>query len=365
MRLINPRLCGFLLLGAASFGCAAGNEPGGELDEAEQALTTSDVELPVALRGTGSATLHATVFRNPRRGVVHENVLAIHGLAETAATFGPLAEALYHDASLGKRVRNVVALDLIGHGKSGNPTGLPSGVSFGQLTIDDNVNVILQALQALRHRQLAPHIIVAHSMGGLAVQALQQKLLDRGSSLAALGVRQVVLLAPVPAPGSPWVRPPTPDLSAFVVQDPALGPYVSLPAALFVAQAFSTTAGTVATDAPTADEVAARGYSAIEPLYTLLQLSDTPVPQADGSTLLLARPSVDAGVFARRHGTVLSLASFSEDTLVPASNLPALYRYLTGDVSDSHYLPIVGPNAVHSSYISNPAAILTALRNAP
>jgi pimeloyl-ACP methyl ester carboxylesterase len=238
-------------------------------------------------------------------------------------------------------------------------------VTFGQLTIDDNVSVILQTLEALRARQLAPHVIVAHSMGGLAVQALQQKLLDRGSSLAALGVRQVLLLAPVPAPGSPWVRPPTPDLSAFVVQDAKLGPYVSLPPALFVAQAFSTTAGTVATDAPTADEVAARGYSAVEPLYTLFQLTDTPVPQADGSTNVLQRPEVAAGVFARPHGTVLWLASFSEDTLVPASNLPALYRYLTGDARETHYLPIVAPDAVHSSYISNPTAILTALRNLP
>ena len=365
MRLINPRLCGLLLLGAAALGCAGGDEPDAELDQTEQALTTSDVELPVALRGTGSATVHATVFHNPRRGVVPLNVLAIHGLAETAATFGPLAEAVYHDQGLGKRVRTVVALDLVGHGKSGYPTSLPTGVTFGQLTIDDNVSVILQTLEALRRRQLAPHIIVAHSMGGLAVQALQQKLLDRGSSLAALGVRQVVLLAPVPAPGSPWVRPPTPDLSAFVVQDPALGPYVSLPPALFVAQAFSTTAGTVATDAPSADDVATYGYSAVEPLYTLFQLTDTPVPQADGSTTVLARPRVDAGVFARRHGTELWLASFSEDTLVPASNLPALYHYLTGDDRDTRYLPVVGPNAVHSSYISNPAAILSALRNAP
>jgi hypothetical protein len=105
MRLFNPRLCGLLLFGAASLSCAGGDQLDSELDQAEQALTTSDVELPVALRGTGRSTVHATVFRNPHRGVVHLNVLAIHGLAETAATFGPLAEAVYHDASLAKRVR--------------------------------------------------------------------------------------------------------------------------------------------------------------------------------------------------------------------------------------------------------------------
>jgi pimeloyl-ACP methyl ester carboxylesterase len=163
----------------------------------------------VSIRGAGRATIAAHVFENPmHRGAV--NVLAVHGPAETGFVFEPLAQAIFADPSLGRAVRRVVAIDLSGHGDSSDPTTLPAGATFADLTTEDEVSVVIQSIDALRQLCVLPSAIVAHSMGGLEVQGAQQELLDEGSSLAAHGIFGAVLLAPVPVANVPWVRlPPT------------------------------------------------------------------------------------------------------------------------------------------------------------
>lgn len=328
--------------------------------ELAQAASTvaKKVDFPVKLRESGSATIQATVYENPgvNRG---RTVLAVHGLAETAATFEPLANALFGEPKLGKKIQRVVAIDLVGHGGSSLPTALPAGVTFGTLTIDDNVSVVLQSIEALRAKQLAPDAIIGHSMGGLAVQGAQERLLAGGSSFAKLGIRDAVLAAPVPAHGRTWTQPPPSDLSPFMVQDATLGTYIALPPPVFIAQAFTTTLGTPATNAPTPEVVAAKGYVGKEPLVTLLQLIEAPIDPA--TMTVLPRPSVREGAFGAGNGTRLLLLSFSQDTLVPAADLGGLYDYLTKTTARAGYAPVVAADAVHSMYISNPAGLLAGL----
>ena len=329
------------------------------VDTTESALTRKDVTFDVTVRKVGTVTLHASVYVNDKaRG--QTNVLAVHGLAETGFTFQPLAQAIFADRWAGRSVRRIVAIDLPGHGDSTYPTGLPSGVHFGDLTIEDNVDVLLQSIEALRAKRLAPRVIIGHSMGGLEVQAAQQALLSQGSSLSARGITGAILLAPVPPHGRPW-SPASGDTSPFVVNDPTLGSYLSLPPPVFVAQAFSTRAGTVATDAPTPDQAAAARYIGPEPLVTLLQLVEAPIPAGE-STITIPRPSVDEGAFSLRHGTLTTLASFSEDVLVPAADLEKLYVYLTQDQREILYRPVTADDAVHATYISNPTLVAEALR---
>jgi pimeloyl-ACP methyl ester carboxylesterase len=324
------------------------------------ALSSSDVVFTAAIRGTGTATIHAHVYSNPeaRRGV---NILAVPGLAESGFMYAPLAQAIFADSVLGHVVHHVIALDPPGHGDSSFPTNLPDGVRFGDLLIEDDVGVVLQAIPALVRNKLPPSIILGHSMGGLEIQAAQQLLVARGSSFAELGIIAAILLAPVPAHGLPWVRPPSADPSLFLVTSPTLGTYLSLPPQVFIPLAFTTTSGQVAADAPTAAQVAAGRYVGPEPLATLLELTESSVPLPDGGTFTLQRPSVSAGILARDRGTVTTVVSFSEDTLVPAPNLQPLYEYLTGDKNDSLYRPVVAADAVHAMVISNPDAMLDAI----
>ncbi len=326
----------------------------------ESPVTSNELSFPVTLRGTGAATIAAHVFENPGHvGTV--NVIAVHGITETGLVFGPLAQAIFADRALGLTVRRILAIDLPGHGDSSDPTNLPDGAKFGDLTIEDDASVVIQSIDALRKRGVPPSAILAHSMGGLEVQVAQQQLLDAGSSLAAHGVFAATLLAPVPVANVPWV-PPASDLSPFIVTDPTLGSYVLLPPAVFIGSSFTTTAGTLATDAPTAAEVQAAGYVGAEPLTSLLELVGASVPTADGGTVTLQRPSASAGSLGPRHGTLTTVVSFSEDILVPAKYLGPLYEYLTGDKRDTLYRPVVAPDAVHEMLVSNPTGLLDAIR---
>jgi len=345
---------------AADTAAAAATDAG---TAAPQGPRVSELDFEVPLRGTGKAQIHARIFTNPRFGA-YETVLAVHGLAETGATYEPLANAIFADASLKRRVKRVIAIDLVGRGESGFPEGLPDGANFGALTIEDNVSVVIESISALRRRRLAPQVLVGHSMGGLAAQAVQETLLAKGSSLAAHGIYRTLLLAPVPAGGRPWTQPVTGDLSAFVVQDPAQGAYVSLPPELWLAQAFSTTAGTIVPNAPAPAVVAEKGYIGLEPLTTLLQLTGAPIPTPTGETITIPRPSVRAGAFAPRNGTRLTLLGFAQDVLVPEANLRDLYVHLTGDAEAKRYVAITADDAVHSAFISNPASIIPAVRDA-
>ena len=348
-----------LLAGCSGSPAASTDESVGR---AASAIGTShDVVFEVSLRGTGTSTIHAHVFDNPTgRGLV--SVLAVHGLVNTGFVYEPLAQAIFADAALGRVVRRVLAIDLPGHGDSTFPQNLPDGAKFGDLLIEDNAGVVLQSIDALRRRGMSTPIVIGHSMGGLAIETVQQQLLSAGSSLAAHGVVGAILLAPVPPHGEPWTVPPTGNLGPFLVTDPVLGTYLQIPAAAFVPLAFTTTTGQVAANAPTPDQVTAGRYLGPEPISTLSELVEAAVALPDGGSVTLSRPTVEQGAFAPKHGTLLSIVSFSEDTLVPAADLEPLYAFLTGDSRDRLYHEVTAPDAVHEMLVSDPEPIVDAIR---
>jgi pimeloyl-ACP methyl ester carboxylesterase len=362
MNIAQGRLAAWSFCVALVGGCSgAPDTESGSIDAVQQGeAKTQDVTFQVKLRETGSATIHASVYSNPR-SFSRTTVLAVHGLSETGFTFEPLARAIFADRFLGAAVRRVVAIDMPGHGDSTYPAGLPNGARFGDLLIEDNVSVVLQSIDALRRKGFGASVLMGHSMGGLEVQASQEALLAQGSSLRAHGISSVVLLAPVPAHGRPWT-PASSDPSAFIVTDATLGTYLQLTPEAFVFQAFTTKAGMVAATAPTPAEVAAGRYVGPEPITTLLELVEQPIPLPDGTTTVIPRPSVREGAFGPRNGTLATVVSFSEDVLVPAADLKDLYEYLTGDKRDRLYRPVGADDAVHATYISNPGEVVAALR---
>jgi hypothetical protein len=163
----------------------------------------------------------------------------------------------------------------------------------------------------------------------------------------------------VPARGTQWTQPPpNPAQGQFVVDDPVLGLILDLPAALGpFTGGFTTLSGTIVPNAPSSATFIANDWMAPEPITTTLELVGTSPP--------LWRPFVRQNAFALRHGTILSVLSFSQDVLTPAVDQPILYTYLTGRSASglTLYRPIVADDAVHSMFISNPTGLLSALRN--
>jgi pimeloyl-ACP methyl ester carboxylesterase len=318
--------------------------------------TSTDYSFDVSLRTTGAATIHASIFSNPQanRGVV--TILAVHGFTERGSMFAPLAAAIYADPSLKLAVKRIVSIDLVAHGDSSPPT-LPSPLKFSDLTIEDNISVVIQSIDKLRAANLGPQVIMGHSMGGLAVQGAQEALLAGGSSLAKHGVFGAILLAAVPNSGSVWTQSTPPDITPFVVNDPVLGVILDLPAAAGVSTGgFTTLAGTIVSDAPSVATFVANDWIAPEPITTVLELTGVNPP---------TRPFTRQRAFAVKNGTLLTVLSFSQDVLAPAVDQDDLYTYLTGLPSTgiTLYRPIVAADAVHSMYISNPTGLLTALKN--
>jgi pimeloyl-ACP methyl ester carboxylesterase len=338
-----------LLLGAATCVMAA-------VPTSQVAADTGHVCFDVDVRG-GQSELCAAVFEgsSPIAQRVGATLLAVHGLTETAQTWEPLASALFADKTLKHLVRRVVAIDLPGHGASEAPTGLPGGVRFGDLTIHDNLSIVIQAIDTLRAQGMGAQVIMGHSMGGLAVQGVQEVLLDQGSSLAKHGIKGAILIAPVPAAGAQWTQPPASDLTPFVVTDPALGSYLDIPPFVGrIAGGFTTFAGTQVPGTPTEAKMA--DYLGWEPITVALQLVGQIPP--------LPRPDAREGAFALRNGTVLMVVSFSQDVLTPQVDHDDLYRYLLGRPG-LLFRPITTPEAVHNMHITDPVRVLRELRDLP
>jgi pimeloyl-ACP methyl ester carboxylesterase len=318
------------------------------------AAQTTEVCFDVSLRG-GASEICADVHTNTAAPAAGSTILAVPGFTETAETWLPLKNALFADSKLKKVVRRVIAIDLPGHGDSEAPVGLPGG-KFGDLTINENVSVVIQALDILRAQGLGSRVLMGHSMGGLAVQGAQEALLAGGSSLAQHGVFRAILVAPVPTSSATWTRlAPPPDLTPFVVTDAALGTYLDIPGAVakFGGGFTKLSDGQLVPNTPS-DAVMA-DYTGWEPITTALQLTDQLAPA-------LPRPPVRQGAFAPIRGTLLTLISFSQDVLTPQMDHKALYEYLIGR-QGLLYRPVATPTAVHNMHITEPANVIAAIRD--
>jgi pimeloyl-ACP methyl ester carboxylesterase len=297
----------------------------------------------------GTAPVKVTVYDNP--SAPHgSTVLAVHGFTETALMWAPLKSALFAHSVTKKLIKRIVALDLPGHGNSPIPT-LASGL-FGNLSIYDNVAVVIQVIDALRSQGIGPRVVMGHSMGGLALQAVQENLLSTGSSLAKHGVLGAILVAPVPVANiTAWAPAAATIPDVYYHHDN--GDYILLDAAASLfGGGFSTTASTPTAPVvtPAAFALDFTGMIGAEPLVTTAQLV--------GAIPTLPRPSARAGAFALKNGTVLTVIGFSEDILCPAALQQPLYEHLLGRPGFL-YQEVVAPDAVHAMVISNPTGMLT------
>lgn len=318
-------------------------------------LADADFDLTlqeVALRPGVAVDLHARVYVNEGSNApacpAGKTALALHGFAHTAATWEPFAEALF--AERPQEICRVIALDLPGHGGSGDPDGLP----FGLLTLEDYAAALTGALAELEAQGRAPGTLIGHSQGGIVVQMAQQALVEGGSSLReAFDVGEVVLLAPTLPRELPWGAADSGFLvgllSGFAVPDLASPTHFAVPDAVWPLLFFSDLAGVPAAAAPTAAEVATLGYNAPEPVLSALQLV---------GALGLARPSVDAGIFAGERGSRLTIVAFEQDAFVRPEEDAALFDHLTGGRNGWKFHVVAGEGAVHDMYVSDPAGLL-------
>ena len=304
----------------------------------------------VALPSGPSTDLHLTVFVNEAAPCMGRTVFAGPGFAHTAATFEPFAEALFAGDVAGQVPCRVVALDFPAHGNS----PAPAGGTFGILGLNDYVASVEAALAGLPAYGLRPDTVIAHSQGGLVVQMTQQHLVDEGRSLRdAFGVRDVVLLAPVPPAEVAWSFADSglavALLGGFATANAELGPHFAIPDAVWPLLFFTEAGFVPSPNMPSGADVTLNGWNAPEPFISALQLVGALGP----------RPSVDAGIFGEGSGTSLTVVTFERDWIVTPAEGAAVHAHLTGTSGGA--ITVTGPRAIHDMYVSDPAELLAAL----
>src|SRR6476469_2315443 len=166
------------------------------------AMFGQDSSFTAVLRPGVTADIAYHVVVNPKLTPPALDVVIVHGLAQTARTFEPLAQSLF-SPSMGNKVGRVILIDEPGHGNSSDPS---AGLLFGDLLIEDYATTLLQSLQVLRDRGFHPDVLIGHSLGGEVIQVAQERLMAGGGSLRQnFGVRGAVLIAPVIPEPLPWV----------------------------------------------------------------------------------------------------------------------------------------------------------------
>ncbi len=310
-----------------------------------------DLTLPgIELRPGVTVDLHATVFINESHACNGDVALAIHGMLHTGASWNRLVTSLFEDNPAGRKICQVVALDMPGRGGSGVPTNL----WFGAVSLQDYVTAVLNALDQLKALHVQPDTVFAHSLGGLIVQQAQQHLIAQGTDLrSAYGIKDVVLLASATPKQVPCYAIDSGTLTGIVMGfaqvDPLAGT-VGISDSVWAWMFFAPdpmNPSLVVPGAPTPEEVADGHYNAAEPLALV--------------SVLMDRPGVDARIFAAAHGTALTVVTYNQDVVIQPSESLALYTYLTGDDMGSGFVLVPGSEAVHDTHVSNPGLLLQSI----
>lgn len=173
----------------------------------EKKILTYNVVGRNASNMTTNYKLNVVQYRNTsfiQSGI--KNVLCVHGFGDTSTIFEPLAKQLI----LKGKANNVYILDLPGHGGSTMTKGTaahPSNIS--ELTVQNYEEATRALLDTMPSTMIWPDLpttIVGHSIGGLVVQLLQNKLKSQNSSLfKRYSITKTVLIAsdiPYPLPWS-------------------------------------------------------------------------------------------------------------------------------------------------------------------
>jgi len=317
------------------------------------------------------------------------SIFAVHGALLNGTFFQPLAQALFTDNPTGSIVCRVVAMDQPGHGGSGLPE---NGILFGELSVTDYANVLLNTLETLSSDfNISPKSIIAHSTGGLVVQVAQQMLVDEGSSLRdRFDIRRLTLFASVPSAPVVWpLAQATADALTFTANcfsgpgipflpgcevldlDPpggdgdvdwddvqALDPFNTI---------FDCDPNTVPVGIDVAPDnceepsirgdrfpAGALGGSDEEPLNIAREINGVP-PQV--------RPSTNAGIFSGSSNGLLQIVAFENDEIIgPPKTLEDLFLHLTNNtILNNRYQLVTGELSNHVMIFFNPVEVLNAL----
>jgi len=331
----------------------------------DYSILIEDIEFQPGV--TIDINVNVYVNENAHNWANHGKIFAIEGMAHTANCLKPLAEELFMNPPQ-TEINEFFAIDMPGRGGSGLPEG-PEGDDFllEDMYIEDYIEVIEGAIVYLNNEMnIFPNTIMGHSLGGLEVILLQNKLLDEGTNLRKkYGIKNAVLLAPgMPAPLDWAYINGSGSAGLYDYIDyftPEYGTVLNLPYYVWPFVFFTNTCcysyPNMVPGAPSPLEVLTNGYNSIEPAPLLLQVSGAEIPPGLPYPYK-PRKEADPNIFKPQHGVQLTIISDEFDKMMKPDEELALYEYLTGDKKHKRLFEVLGEYTCHDTHISDPASLV-------
>lgn len=284
-------------------------------------------------------------------------LLLVHGLGHNRLIWTPMVEALLADH--GDLIREIVAIDLPGHGGSSMPQ---AGYPFGKLNLHQYAVAVRGALEGLPAADGAGFdVLVGHSMGGLITMILAQALAAAGGTLSDLGVRGVALLAPTMPDPLPWafaegllteeglVSPMLLKLLPYIQHTPELWFYAEVNAQQYRELFYTNPEGSLAAGAPTLAQASVlkdlEAYSAAAQMGGIDLRSRAP----------LERPYIQEGLLA---GLATVHVAYAADAFMRVEEQASLAAWLN---PVGQLVTALGEDAVHCALWSQPADTVAAV----
>jgi pimeloyl-ACP methyl ester carboxylesterase len=350
-------------------------------------ILIQDIEFRTGV--TIDINVNVYVNENAVNWVDQGKVFAIEGMAHTANCWKPFAEELFLNGPQGLSINEFYAIDMPGRGGSGLPNGWNSlsnaAFKLGDMYFEDYLSVIEGVLGYLNNvHGVSPQTIMGHSLGGLEVILLQDKLLNEGTNLRKkYKIKDAILLAPAfPAP-LPWAmlgQGMVNQLLQMTGDHPVQGLILNIPYYVWPWLFFTNTCchfppvtmggpgvtPSMVHGAPDAATVLANGYNSVEAAPLLLHMAGIPLsmtPFAPTYHPDRPRPSVSAGIFAPKNGVQLTIFAEEFDKMMSPAEEESLYVYLTGDNLLKRFLVALGTETCHDTHIADPGALVSLLTN--
>lgn len=318
---------------------------------------TFRVNFTVQVKPGVTVDMGANVVLNPAKPKKGSTILVLNGTGQNSNTFIPLSQQLFTDTTTNKLVARTILLNYPGHGNSSLPIST-TGVKFGDLTLGDYVTALIESLRKLNEIDMAPDVIMGHSLGAEMLHLAQQRLVSQNSSFRKeFGVKTAIFVVPDIVGPPAWAFTDSGTgaavLSMLSVDDPQQGRVVVFPPPVWIGFFYGDLMGRVVAGAPTPDQAVASGFISNDSALMVAEFLGAPPFQ---------RPTVAAGIFSKSSGTTAGLIALEQDGIYTFKEHQDLYTHLTQDSSSKLFFPLTGANTVHNVHVFSPTTLIDPIR---
>jgi len=151
-------------------------------------FNSNDYKIPIITENLKQEVIINLAEHENTKSKNNFSILLVHGFLHNSSTFNSMIEEIL------PLVSKVFVIDMPCSGKSTCPQKRAKN-KVSSITFNDNVNALNSVLNFINEKSLKLDAILGHSLGGLTIQALEEKLLKSNSNLKSkYGINSIILI---------------------------------------------------------------------------------------------------------------------------------------------------------------------------